>query len=75
MKCFFLPDNNCIRINTRDCELGYVELPYEGCPVRLPDGELITVVNSVADAIPALLNHYEKEKRRSGAYDVWSLTR
>jgi hypothetical protein len=36
-------------------------------PVRLPDGEL-AIVTSIADALPALLDYYEKERRSSGAY-------
>jgi len=71
-----LLDQTCIRIHTRSYnELGYVELPCEGYPVRHPDGELIAVVNSIADALPTLIDYWEKEKRRSGAYAFLPLTR
>ncbi len=75
MKYFVSLDRDCIRIHIRNAEIGYVELPSEAYRVRLPDGELVAVVNSIADTIPAILDHYEQEKRRSGAYNYLPLIR
>jgi hypothetical protein len=68
MRYYLQPDRHCIRIHVRQGEIGYVELPCESYAVRDPTGETVAVVNSLADALPALLDYHEKEKRRSGAY-------
>ncbi len=75
MKYFVSLDRDCIRIHIRNAEIGYVELPSEGYRVRDPTGEKVAVVNSLADALPALLDYYEKEKHRSGAYRFLPLLR
>ncbi len=75
MKYFVCLDRDCIRIQVRQGEVGYVELPCNGYVVRDPTGEKVAVVNSLADALPALLDYYEQEKRRSGAYNYLPLIR
>ena len=64
MKYLLRPDSNRIWIDTREgYELGHVDLPCEGFPVRAPDGELIADVKSLKDALPAILDYWEKERR------------
>jgi hypothetical protein len=40
--------------------LGSVDLSREQLPVRTPDGRKVGVVKHATDAIPILLDHYEK---------------
>lgn len=77
MNYSFVQDGQCIRVLYRrnGNELGTVDLPCEGYPVRQPDGELIAVVNKIEDVLPTLLDYWEQEKRRNGAYDLWPLAR
>lgn len=62
-KYFASPDTDCIRFLARydGAECGYVEVGQKPYVVRLPDGELVGTVNALCDAMPLILEHYEKE--------------
>ena len=75
MKYFLSLDRDCIRIHVPNGEIGYVELPCEGYPVRTAVGDMVAVVNSLSDAVPTLLDHHEKEARDNGKYRLWAFTR
>lgn len=60
-KYHFVPDGQSIRIDDLEADvlLGYVDCPCEQYPVKTWEGDTIAYVNSVKDAIPILLDHYE----------------
>jgi hypothetical protein len=62
MSYFFQPCGQSIRIIDPDAEFlfGHVDLPQEGYRVQDAQGNTIAVVNSINDALPILLDHYEK---------------
>ena len=69
MNYSFVQDGQCIRVLYRrnGNELGTVDLPCEGYPVRQPDGELIAVVNKIEDVTPPTLLDYWGDREKSGA--------
>ena len=61
------PDGQGIQILTTsdNAELGYIEFPSEGYPVRAPDGEYVAIVHSIEDGLTALLDYWDRQERQT----------